>query len=338
MEQSLPKTVFSKISLFIDEQPFDHAVTDLLKGGQDSYTVTLSCEYPNPVTVSISPSSTRLNVTPATLQFNNTNWNTPQTVEVNSVGRIIKADNTTLQSFTLSHVAATTDAEDQAVQTTADLIVNLRPATDSFLDQLTSEFGDILLDEMQDQVTETILEESGERVKNKILKKALKSLSKALPYAQAIESAATILDRLKTVKGLYLSAGEQFHSLSRTLFRNHEALQDGSFSWHSSLTSASPSPSPSPPKIRRKTPLPPHRSMPSSPAVSSFPASRTRTMRLTLTAPPPICSVWTSFPILMSHSSPAFASPSATPTPTSMTATSQQKAPMTSNSSPPTPT
>ncbi len=38
MEQSLPKAVFSKISLFIDERPFDHAVTDLLKGGQDSYT------------------------------------------------------------------------------------------------------------------------------------------------------------------------------------------------------------------------------------------------------------------------------------------------------------
>ncbi len=71
--------------------------------------------------------------------------------------------------------------------------------------------------------------------RNKILKKALKSLSKALPYTQAIESAATILDRLKTVKGLYLSAGEQFHSLSQTLFHNHEALQDDSFSWHQAL-------------------------------------------------------------------------------------------------------
>ena len=164
MEQSLPKAVFSKISLFIDERPFDHAVTDLLKGGAGLLHLTLSCEYPNPVTVSISPSSTRLNVTPATLQFNNTNWNTPQTVEVNSVGRIIEADNTTLQSFTLSHVAATTHAEGQAVQTTADLIVNLRPATDSFLDQLASEFGDLLLDKVQDQVTETILEESRERI------------------------------------------------------------------------------------------------------------------------------------------------------------------------------
>ena len=93
---------------------------------QDSYSVTLSCRYRFPVTVEINNTAAgSLRITPTTLRFNDTNWNVPQTVRVETVGRVL-GDGITSRQFTLSHVAATTTSEDRIARKSDDLRITVR--------------------------------------------------------------------------------------------------------------------------------------------------------------------------------------------------------------------
>ena len=227
--QGTPKPFLSKPSLFLDETPFDHAVSDLIQGGRDSYTVTLSCPYLQGATVEIA--NTRpdvLQVTPTTLNFSGSNWDVPQTVTVATVGRITAADDSTLQELILPHIAVTTDAKSETVRNRTDLTVHIRPATTSIPDQLA--------EDLVEAVTEQLLDSAQEAATNAVLTKVLKKVPKVVPQARQVGTALEVIDRLRTLGEMHLSSEAQINNLAAALFRNHQALQDGSFDWTQALS------------------------------------------------------------------------------------------------------
>ena len=238
--RAAPIPVFSKPNLFLQEQPFDHAVSDLLKGGRDSYTVTLDSQPLNPVTVVIrNVNSDLLQVTPIALEFNSSNWNRPQTVEVETIGRLVSLDGR-LQTFTLSHTALITTAEGNRLDTVADLPVEVVPADASFLEDLARDLVDIALGNLEEDVKQEVqdkfLKKAGENVKRVALKKVVQYATKALSIGRGIQGVNTIIDRLRTAVDMYLrSEGkpygeEQLNRLAQTFFIHHGALQSGAFS------------------------------------------------------------------------------------------------------------
>jgi len=235
-----PKPVFSKPNLFLDEIPVGHAVTDFLQGGQDSYTVTLDCRPANDVTVRIGNTNTDvLEVTPTVLNFNSSNWSMPQTVEVKTVGRIVTADSK-LQAFTLPHIAITTDSDGNTLRNTADLPVNVLPASTSLLEDLLLRDlvealgldGVIDLAENRGDVIELILNRSEGKLKGNTLKKVLKNVGKFAGKVSGITSAITILERIPTL----LSSEAHMNWLAETLYIHHGALQSGALFWEQAFS------------------------------------------------------------------------------------------------------
>ena len=167
--EKTPKPILSKkaISLTLKEAPPDQLA-------QDSYSVTLSCQYRFPVTVEISDTAGSLEVGPTALTFNETNWNVPQTVRVRAVG-------TTSGEFTLPHAAVTTTSEGKTVRESDDLRITVTyeeiedemdemdEMEDDTEDDTEDEMDDDTQDEMEDpleelnDILEDILKEDGSR-------------------------------------------------------------------------------------------------------------------------------------------------------------------------------
>ena len=155
--EKTPKPILSKkaISLTLKEVPPDQPTPI----AQDSYSVTLSCQYRFPVTVEISDTVGSLEVGPTALTFNETNWNVPQTVRVRTVG-------TTSGEFTLSHAAVATTSEGKTVRESDDLRITV---TYEEIEDEMNDTEDEMEDEMEDpleelnDILEDILKEDGSR-------------------------------------------------------------------------------------------------------------------------------------------------------------------------------
>ncbi|NJN15506.1 MAG: hypothetical protein HC822_04030 [Oscillochloris sp.] len=77
-------------------------------GATDTYTVALASEPQGTVTISITSPDGQLSSTPTSLNFNPTNWNTPQTVTVSAVDdSIVESDP---HNGTVAHTASSSDA------------------------------------------------------------------------------------------------------------------------------------------------------------------------------------------------------------------------------------
>ena len=140
--EKTPKPILSKkaISLTLKEVPPDQPTPI----AQDSYSVTLSCQYRSPVTVEISNTAGSLEIGPTTLTFNQTNWNVPQTVRVRAVG-------TTSGEFTLPHVAVATTSEGKTVRESDDLRITV---TYEGIEDEMDDIGDQIEDSLEDEEVE----------------------------------------------------------------------------------------------------------------------------------------------------------------------------------------
>ena len=119
--EKTPKPILSKkaISLTLKEVPPDQPTPI----AQDSYSVTLSCQYRFPVTVEISGNPRSLEIEPTALTFNQTNWDVPQTVRV-------RIEGTTSGTFTflnlpVLHAAVTTTSEGKTVRESDNLRITV---------------------------------------------------------------------------------------------------------------------------------------------------------------------------------------------------------------------
>ena len=250
--ENTPIPVFSKPSLFLDEAPFDHAISDLNKGGRDSYSVTLSCQYRNDVTVEITNTAIGvpadegtlpLEVKPTTLAFNSTNWNVPQTVSVHTANRVLADDDTTLQEFSLPHLAITTNSQGETVRQRSNLAILVKPATVSTLRSLLDEVAEYYLGWLisegkkaaQEKTKDYLLENTKGKT-NTILKEALKNLGRVAGPIGAVQSALGWFDTFRTLIEMYGSNQTFTHNLAENLFLNHEVLQDGSLGWQQALS------------------------------------------------------------------------------------------------------
>lgn len=151
--EKTPKPILSKkaIRLTLKEAPPDQPTPI----AQDSYSVTLSCQYRSPVTVEISDTAGSLEIEPTALTFNSTNWNVPQTVRVRAVG-------TTSGEFTLPHAAVTTTSEGKTVREFDDLRITVT------YEEIENEMGDTE-DEMEDDTqddTQDPLEELNDTIED----------------------------------------------------------------------------------------------------------------------------------------------------------------------------
>ena len=242
--EKTPKPILSKnaISLTLTEVPPTVEVspellipnTDFLLA-QDSYSVTLSCQYRFPVTVEISNTPGSLEIGPTTLRFNETNWNVPQTVRVKTVG-------TTPGSFTLSHAAVTTNSEGKTVRESDNLSITVTLESD------TSEV-------IEDAAKEVAEEVAKNRAKKKAIDKAIdlakkyapkigKTVGKANPYVggaigveQFIKNREGIVEIFTDIGNKVLDittsssgSNEQLNNLAENLYIHHEALQNGNIS------------------------------------------------------------------------------------------------------------
>ena len=119
--EKTPKPILSKkaISLTLKEVHPDQPTPI----AQDSYSVTLSCQYRFPVTVEISGNPRSLEIGPTRLTFNQTNWDVPQIVRV-------RIEGTTSGTFTflnlpVLHAAVTTTSEGKTVHESDNLRITV---------------------------------------------------------------------------------------------------------------------------------------------------------------------------------------------------------------------
>ena len=153
--EKTPKPILSKkaISLTLKEVPPDQPTPV----AQDSYSVTLSCQYRFPVTVEISGNPRSLEIEPTALTFNQTNWDVPQTVRV-------RIEGTTSGTFTflnlpVLHAAVTTTSEGKTVRESDNLRITVTyEEIENEMDdtQDTIEDNTPTDDQTQDQTEDTI--------------------------------------------------------------------------------------------------------------------------------------------------------------------------------------
>ena len=159
--EKTPKPILSKNSISLSlaevlpDQPTPIA--------QDSYSVTLSCQYRFPVTVEITDTTGGvLQIGPTNLTFNQTNWDVPQTVRVRTVGPVPAGD-ITFQEFDLPHAATTTTSEDKTVRESGDdLGITLR------YERLEDDMDDDMEDDTDDETEELSYEEKLQQAMEKI--------------------------------------------------------------------------------------------------------------------------------------------------------------------------
>ena len=234
--EKTPKPILSKkaISLTLTEVPPTVEVppelripnTDFLLA-QDSYSVTLSCQYRFPVTVEISNTPGSLEIGPTRLTFNETNWDVPQTVRVKTVG-------TTPGSFTLSHAAVTTNSEGKTVRESDNLSITVA------LDSDTSEVRDTseIIEDQGKAAAKKTAEKLAKKYAPKIAAKVIPGVNAVIGVGQLIKNREGITEIFTDLgKGLGLtsnsssgSSNEQLNSLAENLYIHHEALQNGNIS------------------------------------------------------------------------------------------------------------
>ena len=229
---------------------------------QDSYSVTLSCQYRFPVTVEISNTPGSLEIGPTALTFNQTNWDVPQTVRVKTVG-------TTSGSFTLPHAAVITTSEGKTVREsdnlritvtyeeienemddTQDTIEDNTPTDDQTQDQIEDNTDDDIVIEPGESAleayTKDVVDEFARRAEKEIKTIAIgAAIGSVVPGVGTVGGAGigVIINKLDTawevgeVIGDFLlnnneiiDSGEEFNRLAENLYIHHEALQNGTVS------------------------------------------------------------------------------------------------------------
>ena len=178
--EKTPKPILSKNSISLSlaevlpDQPTPIA--------QDSYSVTLSCQYRFPVNVKITDTTSEvLQIAPTNLTFNQTNWDVPQTVRVRTVGPVPEGD-ITFQEFDLPHTAITTTLEGKTVRESGDnLGITLRyeRLEDDTEDDTEDETDDDMDDDM-DNDTEDAIEDAIEKAKEGLSEKSEEKLREAI--------------------------------------------------------------------------------------------------------------------------------------------------------------
>ena len=262
--EETPKPILSinAITFILREVPPDQPTPI----AQDSYSVTLSCQYRFPVTVEISGAPGSLEIGPTALTFNQTNWDVPQTVRVKTVG-------TTSGSFTLPHTAVTTTSEGKTVREsdnlritvtyeeienemddTQDTIEDNTPTDDQTQDQTDDTIEDNTDDDIVIEPGESALEAYTKDVVDEFARRAEKEI-KTIAIGAAIGSVVpgvgtaggagigVIINKLDTawevgeVIGDFLlnnneiiDSGEEFNRLAENLYIHYEALQNGTVS------------------------------------------------------------------------------------------------------------
>ena len=236
-----PAPVVAPELIFLDESPEDHAATDLLTGGRASYGVHLSCPPTVEVTVEIANTSGGvLSLSTTSLTFSPSNWNTPQPVEVETVGRVRSGDITSTQ-FPVPHLAIAVNEQGETVRTRSspDLLVQIIPADTSLLNELFKDVveatTEAILGKAQEKATKGVLEHSGKKVGKPIVKGILKKAASRLGIVGNVTSVLDIINIFSERLGTSLPVEEQVTTLTATLFRQHEALHNGSLSWERAL-------------------------------------------------------------------------------------------------------
>ena len=261
--EKTPKPILSKnaISLTLKEVPPDQPTPI----AQDSYSVTLSCQYRFPVTVEISNTPGSLEIGPTTLRFNETNWNVPQTVRAKTVGTIPG-------SFTLPHAAVTTNSEGKTVrESSEDLRITVTYEELEPQQELNNTIEDILEGDGSSEDKLRKAKEAANKWREEQNEEALAELKEGLveifgpPIEGAIEGAVegaitgailgpkgaavgalsgavggfnkggikVFIERFTPLKlSSYDHDGEQeFNHLAENLYIHHNALQNGTVSF-----------------------------------------------------------------------------------------------------------
>ena len=229
--EKTPKPILSKntISLELIEVPPTVEVSpdQRIPVAQDSYSVTLSCQYRFPVTVEISNTPGSLEIRPTTLRFNETNWNVPQTVRVKTVG-------TTPGSFILPHTAVTTNSEGKTVRESDNLSITVT------YEEIESALEGYLKDK---DLHDELARRAEKEIKNIMIGATIGSVVPGVGTA-AGAGIGGIINKLDTawevgeVIGDFLlnnneiiDSGEEFNRLAENLYIHHEALQNGTVSF-----------------------------------------------------------------------------------------------------------
>ena len=229
--EKTPKPILSKntISLELIEVPPTVEVPpdQRIPVAQDSYSVTLSCQYRFPVTVEISNTPGSLEIGPTTLRFNETNWNVPQTVRVKTVG-------TTPGSFTLPHAAVTTTSEGKTVRESDNLSISV-----TYEEHISSPRKEQLKDfgkEFADRAKKDAALKIGLATVGFIAGGPPGAVSgyqigdKVSNVGSAWEAGSKLGDKLINSNEI-IDSGEEFNRLAENLYIHHEALQNGTVSF-----------------------------------------------------------------------------------------------------------
>ena len=261
--EKTPKPILSKnaISLTLKEVPPDQPTPI----AQDSYSVTLSCQYRFPVTVEISDTAGSLEIEPTTLTFNQTNWDVPQIVRV-------RTEATASGSFTIPHAAVTTNSEGKTVrESSEDLRITVTYEELEPQQELNNTIEDILEGDGSSEDKLRKAKEAANKWREEQNEEALAELKEGLveifgpPIEGAIEGAVegaitgailgpkgaavgalsgavggfnkggikVFIERFTPLKlSSYDHDGEQeFNHLAENLYIHHNALQNGTVSF-----------------------------------------------------------------------------------------------------------